>query len=468
MVPRHLRQILVHERLMVIRDTQLMERLALWATDERLLLFAHFGLTRHCNLRCGFCFWGDELGHQGFMPREIFQKALQEMARMGTLEIELTGGEPTIHPDFPGFVELASRLRFVITVTTNGFRLTERALAAISEGLVAEVGVSVHGAGPGTHDRLVGHRGAWRATTCNMEKLIREGVRVSACFVVNRENYREIAEAREIFRGMGAGFQLAVKVYNPFGLEKVEALRLRGEGMREVVKLFPDPPVLVHPCGAFMNTVYVAHDGAVWPCITLPIPLGNLADNSMKEIWEGLDEKSRALCRDLIRERKNAVYRGVDYFCPSMSRAHDGSLGGLDPYLKEIIDLWLAEREGCKVVEKGERSVSIPPDPPSPGPEIHLPPDSHGFSPADDVAFRLLVGKGDSFLLFWKKAGNRYIAVNGPWAEAVHSLLEGGTVASSIKILESSFESFDRAEALDDMQALLNEIIRMGFINPPR
>lgn len=454
---------------MLVADPELMERLALWATGERIPLLAHLGLTRHCNLRCQFCLWGDEVSRRGFMPRELFQKALEEMSRMGTFEIELTGGEPTVHPDFPEFVEMASRLRFVMSITTNGFRLTEKALAAISDGLVAHVSVSVHGAGPGTHDRLVGRSGAWKATTRNIKRLISEGVRVSACFVVNRENYLEIAEARDMFRSQGAGFQLAVKIYNPFGLERVEAVRLRGEGMREVVKLFPDPPVCAHPCGAFMNTVYVAHDGAVWPCITLPIPLGNLAHNSLEEIWEGLDEKSRILCRGLVQERKNAVYRGVDYFCPSMSRAYDGSLGGLDPYVKEIIDLWLEEREKEKSREKSEKPVftSTPPDPPPPGPKIHLSSDSRGFSPAEDVAFRLLVGKEESFLLFWKKASSRYIAVEGPWAEAVHSLLDGGTVGASMDILGSSFEGFDREEALEDMRALIGEIVQMGFVNPP-
>ncbi len=454
---------------MIISEPQLMEHLAVWATQERIPLLAHFGLTRHCNLRCRFCFWGDEVGRRGFMPREIFRKALREMSQMGTFEIDLTGGEPTIHPDFPEFIGLASQLRFSTSITTNGFRLTEKALVAISSGLVAHVSVSVHGANPETHDRLVGRTGAWKATTRNIKRLIRNGVRVSACFVVNRENYQEIHQASEIFRSMGAGFQLAVKIYNPFGLEGVESVKLRGEGMREVVRMFPDPPVCAHPCGAFMNTLYVAHNGDVWPCITLPIPIGNLYRNNLKDIWEGVDDKSRELCRSLANERENASYRGVDYFCPSMSMAYDGSLAGLDPYVREIIDLWLEERERANSGGKSERPVSpsIPPDSPVPGPKIHLSPDSQGFSPASDVAFRLLAGREDSFLLFWKKSGGKYIALEGPWAEAIHLLLHGATVASSMGILESSFEGFDSQEAIRDMRELLNELIHMGFLNPP-
>lgn len=452
---------------MIVADPELMERLALWARDERIPLLAHFGLTRHCSLRCEFCFWGDEIDKRGFMPREIFQKALEEMSRMGTFEIELTGGEPTLHPEFPEFVELASQLRFVITVTTNGFRLTDRAVAAISDGLVAGVSVSVHGARPETHDRLVGRAGAWNATTRNLKRLIGEGVKVFVCFVVNKENYREIEEARAVFTDMGAPFRLSVKVYNPLRLERVEAIRLRGEGLREVLRIFPDPPVCPHPCGAFMNSVYLAYNGEVWPCITLPIRLGNIANNTLQEIWDGLDEDSRSLCRRLISERENALYRGVDCFCPSMSRAYDGSLGSLDPYIKEITDLWLAERDSLESPEKGETPAHAPPDPPSQGPEIRLSPDSRGFSPASDVAFRLLLGKEESFLLFWKKKTHRHIALEGPWAEAVHSLLEGDSVGSSIGILESYFEGFDRSEALEDMRNLVSEMIWMGLITPP-
>lgn len=454
---------------MIVSEPQLMERLAVWATRERIPLLAHFGLTRYCNLKCGFCFWGDEVGRRDFMPREIFQKALQEMAEMGTFEIELTGGEPTIHPDFPEFIEIASQLRFVTSITTNGFRLTEKALSVISAGLVAHVSVSVHGANPLTHDKLVGRAGAWEKVTRNIRRLVDKGVSVSTCFVITRENYREIHQAMEIFRGMGASFRLVLKIYNPFGLEAPESMRLSRDEMREVVGIFPDPPVCPHPCGAFMNSLYVAYNGAVWPCITLPIPLGNLAKNSIKEIWEGVDEKSRALCRNLATERTNALYRGVDYFCPSVSMTHDGSLTGLNPYVREIIDLWLEERERAESVKESDWLVSdsTPPDSPSLAPNPHLSLDSRGFSPASDVAFRLLVGREDSFLLFWKKSGSKYVAVEGPWAEVVHSLLQGGAIASSMEILESSFEGFDSQEAIHDMEELLSELICMGFINPP-
>ncbi|MGB9590157.1 MAG: radical SAM/SPASM domain-containing protein [Candidatus Hydrothermia bacterium] len=447
---------------MIVSEPQLMERLAVWATRERIPLIAHFGITRHCNAKCGFCFWGDEITRRGFMPPELFQKALVEMSRMGTFEIELTGGEPTIHPDFPEFIELASQLRFVITITTNGLRLTDRALSAISEGLVAHVFVSVHGANPRTHDALVGRAGAWGKAINNIKRLINKGVNVSVCFVITRKNYREISQAREIFSSAGAGFQLVVKIYNPFRFEAIESMRLSRDELREVVRLFPEPPVRPHPCGAFMNTLYVAYNGDIWPCITLPITIGNITKNSIREIWDGLDEGSRALCRELADQREKTLYRGIDCFCPSMSKAYDGSLRGLDPYVKEIIDLWLEEREGIQETDQPPPNVSFAGDDSSTLPEIQ----NRSFSPARDVAFRLLEGREESFLLFWKRTGNRYIAVEGPWAEAVHSLLERGTIASSLEILEASFESINREEAIQDMQTLLSETIRMGFINP--
>ncbi len=449
---------------MIVSEPQLIERLAVWAARERIPLLAHFGLTRHCNLTCGFCFWGEEVTHRAFMSHEVFQKALEELSRMGTFEIELTGGEATLHRNLPDFIALASQLRFVITITTNGLRLSEKSVSAMADGLVANVSVSVHGAKPETHDRLVGHPGAWERVIRNIRRLISEGVRVSACFVVNKENYQEIAQAREFFASLGAGFHLVVKIYNPYRLETVESMKLRGEEMREVVRLFPDPPVCPHPCGAFMNSLYVAYNGDVWPCMTLPITMGNLARNTIQEIWEGLDEKSGSLLEGLAREREKGYYRGVDYFCPSMSVAYDGSLSGLDPYVKEIIDLWLAERDGKQESEPSVASEDVPSEIGSVIPEIS---EDQTLSPASDVALRLLEGSDEVFLLFWKKSSKKYIAVEGPWAESVHLVLQGKPIASSMEILESSFEGFDRGEALRDMMELLSKMIQMGFVDPP-
>lgn len=466
---------------MVIRDAQLVERLAFWAIRERIPMFAQFGLSRGCNLRCRFCFWGEDLTRRGFMSREIFQKALTELSEMGGHEIDLTGGEPTVHPEFPEFVEMASRLMFVMTITTNGFRLTDRTLAAIAEGLVAHVRVSIHGSKPETNDRLVRRQGAWKAAVANIGKLVDAGLHVEICFAVTKENLREFWDARVFFTDMGATFHPVIKIYNPYGLPEVESTKLAKGDLKEVVSHFPEPPTQGHPCGAFMNSLFVTHNGAVWPCITLPVPVGDLQKNTVKEIWAGLDKRSRDLIQSLVGDRAKGTYRGIDYFCPSLSLPHDGSLWGLEPYTRDIIDAWLESRDEDagsasrdpwprarqnvpSFPETDIRDCNSPEEPPlapSPLPEIT---DNHLFSASPDVAFRLLVGKEESFLLFWKKATREYLALEGPWAEAVDCLIRGGTIPRALRILAKSFDDFDETIAGNDLLALVGQLVSRGIL----
>ncbi|MEO0141147.1 MAG: radical SAM protein [candidate division WOR-3 bacterium] len=444
---------------MITAEPQLIERLALWAIKERIPFLGHFGLTRHCNLMCSFCLWGKKLKPRGFMPQFLFKKALSEMKEMGTFEIELTGGDPLLHPHLPDFIRIATDLRFVIAITTNGLRLTERNLSAIKEGLIAHVSVSIHGAKPETHDRIVGRPGAWNISLRNMEKLLDSGVRTIVCFVITKENHQEVKNAKALFESMGARFQMVLKLYNPFCLEEVESLKLRGHALADLMGLFPDPPVCPHPCGAFMNAVYINPNGDVWPCISFPFNLGNIGKTSFREIWEGINRETRALRRNLVRAREKGVYRGVEYFCPSISRGYDGSLGGLEPHVKEIIDAWLNERN-----ESAKSNFSLD-EVVSPDRQIAIKlGENHGFVPEDDVAFRLLRGREETYLVLWKRSTRRYAALEGPWAEAVSCILSGQRIKDALKILESSFKGFRMSEAITDMEALLSEIAGMGFI----
>ncbi len=81
-----------------------------------------FGITNRCNLRCGFC--SRDVERASSWTVDSAYEVLADLADAGVLEVAFGGGEPFV---FPGFVELAERLRrttpLAINVTTNGTRL---------------------------------------------------------------------------------------------------------------------------------------------------------------------------------------------------------------------------------------------------------------------------------------------------------------------------------------------------------
>lgn len=97
----------------------------------------------YCNLRCPVCYASSGPERQQFRDLKLIEKMLDAVVRNeGQPDVvQLSGGEPTMHPDFFSIVEMAkARPIRHLMVNTNGVRIAQdeefaRRLAACSENL---------------------------------------------------------------------------------------------------------------------------------------------------------------------------------------------------------------------------------------------------------------------------------------------------------------------------------------------
>ncbi|HLJ54878.1 MAG TPA: radical SAM protein, partial [Chthonomonadaceae bacterium] len=117
-------------------------------------------ITLACNLRCPTCY-ADAHGHD-FMPLDEVRRRLDAFfrthARLDLLM--LSGGEPTIHPEFAAILEVALAYPIGrVLINTNGLRIAQS--AALVESLAAhrdriELFFSFSSFRPEVHERLYG------------------------------------------------------------------------------------------------------------------------------------------------------------------------------------------------------------------------------------------------------------------------------------------------------------------------
>ena len=108
-------------------------------------------VTDRCNFRCQFCMpqtpvW---LPRSDILTYEEIHRVVSLLAKMGVEKIRLSGGEPLMRQDVEKLVELLScipRIRS-LTMTTNGYFLSEKAAALQKAGLNG-VTVSLHSLKP--------------------------------------------------------------------------------------------------------------------------------------------------------------------------------------------------------------------------------------------------------------------------------------------------------------------------------
>ena len=164
-------------------------------------------LTRVCNNRCLFCLDADALDGKCeslASVRAVLEAGLKE----GCRRVVLSGGEPTLHPDFVRIVGLARELGYThIQAITNGRLLCYRKFftQAFKAGL-SEITFSVHGATAAQHDLLVGVPGAFAQTLLGISNAMKiPGLIVSSDIVVNRVNADSLFEIVKLLHGLGIG-----------------------------------------------------------------------------------------------------------------------------------------------------------------------------------------------------------------------------------------------------------------------
>jgi uncharacterized radical SAM superfamily Fe-S cluster-containing enzyme len=147
---------------------------------------AQIDLTNRCNMRCPICF--ANAGAAGYVYEPSYEqiveqlRALREMDPYPATAVQLTGGEPTIHPDFLRIVSAARDMGFShIQVATNGIRIADAAFArAAADAGVHTLYLQFDGVGEEPHRQIRGYPGIWEIKLAAIENCRRLGLKVCA------------------------------------------------------------------------------------------------------------------------------------------------------------------------------------------------------------------------------------------------------------------------------------------------
>jgi MoaA/NifB/PqqE/SkfB family radical SAM enzyme len=162
-------------------------------------------LTFDCNDHCVFCL--DAHAHDGeIRDRNEVKAQILDGRKKGATRLILSGGEPTIHPNFVDFVKLGRLAGYSkIQTVTNGrlFAYGDFIKRAIDEGL-SEITFSIHGPSAKVHDALVGTKGAWDEEMTGLRNALADGRPIiNIDIVINRANVKHLPEMLALFIGMG-------------------------------------------------------------------------------------------------------------------------------------------------------------------------------------------------------------------------------------------------------------------------
>ncbi|MBI3287970.1 MAG: radical SAM protein [Elusimicrobia bacterium] len=158
-------------------------------------------LTRVCNDKCNFCL--DSEAQDGTsLPVHAIEVDLRKGRQQGLSRVVLSGGEPTIHPDYVEIVRKAREQGYShIQTVTNGRRMCyPDFLKQCVEAGLSEVTFSLHGNTPEMHDSQTGSPGSFlQGLLALRHALTIPNLIVSVDVVISRQNVRHLREILDFF-----------------------------------------------------------------------------------------------------------------------------------------------------------------------------------------------------------------------------------------------------------------------------
>jgi pyrroloquinoline quinone biosynthesis protein E len=268
-------------------------------------------LTHRCPLQCPYCSNPLELERMGAeLDTAAWQDVLRQAARIGILQVHLSGGEPTVRRDLEDIVATAAEAGLYSNLITAGVLLTRKRLEDLAERGLDHVQVSIQDVDPANADRIAHYEGA-HAKKRELAGWVREiGLALTINAPVHRQNLDRLDATIEFAVEMGAGrLEVAHVQYYGWALKNRAALmptreqvmrsveivgkaRERLKGILVIDFVVPDYyATWPKPCmgGWGRGIINVTPSGKVLPCHaaeTIPgLLFDNVRDRPLADIW---------------------------------------------------------------------------------------------------------------------------------------------------------------------------------------
>jgi len=297
--------------------------------DEPFYIQWH--ITNLCNLRCKHCYQDDfskksDLDWQGL--KKISDNLLATLEKWGkTACIHLTGGEPLLKPELFALIEDLDQRSTVeeLGIITNGLLIDQEMVRRLSRfSKLRKIKISLDGGNAETNDS-VRQKGAFEEVMRNLP-FLKETGRFEILFMITimKSNFRSLPSLFRLCQDLGVN-GLIIERFIPLGRGKgIIGEVLNKEEWKETIGMlldfFPadeeehpflpyqafqvsfngeEPELLGAPCIVGADGLCVMPEGTVFPCRRFPVSLGNLVNESLRQIWE----KSELLGK--LRKKEN-------------------------------------------------------------------------------------------------------------------------------------------------------------------
>jgi radical SAM protein with 4Fe4S-binding SPASM domain len=309
--------------------------------------FIQWHLTERCNLRCKHCYQTGEKQVEMSFPgvRDVIREIDDTLKTWKSVyeidfspSVNISGGEPLLREDLYRVVEEFCSRDFEIFLLTNGTLIDRKTAEKLTRSGIRGVQVSIEGT-ENIHDSIRGTR-SFSASMRGVQHLLNAGMEVTLNATLSRLNadsfmnmirlsselgVQNLGFSRLVPSGRGKGMikemlktedvsSLYKKIFSQKtnGLAIVTGDPVASESRKSKDHSDDTGDIPSGGCAAGLSGLTILPDGTLVPCRRLPVPIGNIRKDSLREVWAASE------ILNALRDRSR--YKGKCGSCRQWSR----------------------------------------------------------------------------------------------------------------------------------------------------
>ncbi|MBS5824331.1 MAG: radical SAM protein [Clostridium argentinense] len=315
--------------------SNMVENLLSLVQENNTLFSATIELLTKCNWKCKHCYIPNH-NSDGLSTDTVFD-IFEQLRTLGTFEIVLTGGEIFCRNDIVNIIEKARQMFFKVTLLTNVSLMDEDIIFRLSKLHLYNISCTIFSLDENIHDSITGIPGSLKKALNNIMLIKKYGLPLEIKTVIMKQNYNSHKELQTFCDNNGFQYSATPTVSSKNNGDNFpQKFRLSQEQLEKVFLSIDNINNINsrrlsqndYVCNTIRSSLFIGHNGDVYPCNTFNIPVGNIYKTSIGEIWNDSDTLSniRNIRWSDLKECVGCSNMKYCYKCPGISLLEDGSV----------------------------------------------------------------------------------------------------------------------------------------------
>ena len=310
-------------------------------------------ITSKCNERCSHCYIPNaEKDSATTLDKETVKDAIRQFRDMNGLKLNLSGGEPLLHPDIWELLEYGRERNLMLSINSNMLLLTDEMVKRLKDLRPYNIQVSLYSTQPDIHDSITNRKGSFERTVKSIGMLVSHDIPVMISCPVMHENHNSIAGIRDYASSLGIDcyFDYIMMAQNNGSSDNLANCLTPEETKTAIRQIVETDPVYMDAikgapsyealmkmqfarrwssCRIMANRICLDADGTLFPCPGWNgMKLDDIRECRLQDVWTSSQQAAalRAVNQHEFNKCRNCNLHNFCDMCPVYNANENGSL----------------------------------------------------------------------------------------------------------------------------------------------